>query len=657
MSPALPRSVWWRRTAVALALAVPAALLALPWPWGATAAGGTAPTHLTLLLPDGAPPDSVQVQAWQAAAEETGFLLDVQSASQLMREGRPAAATVLVVPDGVHQRMNDALVAHIERLVQQGAQLMLVHDAGTATLDGRYHPTGSRLSALAGVRYALYGEWGPDMLTEQVAWVDAAAVPLLQIPPGKLMREGLDSPLTSAQAVPLASEDLALVSYHYGRLHYPGFKTAGTFDGQRLMHGAGNNLIAGVHRVGAGQVLFVNLPLTYLKLRTDGLLLHAFLRYFAQDLVGLPQLAPMAKGQGALIMNWHIDSASAVPAMEQLKGLGAFEQGPYSVHITAGPDVDVPGDGLGMDLARNATMQAWVKFFVSRGDEVGSHGGWIHNEFGRLIATQNRAQSASMIERNTQVVSRASGLPVREYSAPTGSHPAWVTPWLREHGVLAYYFTGDIGMPPTRSFQDGQPGQRDVWAFPVLSHGRQAAFEEAGAQHVPEADLAAWLKDVADFCANARTVRLVYFHPPGVTLFPQAFAAWLRHTRGLLDSGRLHWTTMAQHAHFANRRLQTRWHLEPRSEPAGSPGSGADKAPPAWRLVADHPVSLDELTWLLPADRYTQPQVLQGQAQVQRDGPFWRVTAGPGLHLALGLAAVGTALSPSTPPTPSKESL
>ena len=507
-------------------------------------------------------------------------------------------------------------------------------------MDGRYHPQASRLSALAGVRYALYGEWGADMLTEQVAWVDAAAVPLLQIPPGKLMREGNDSPLTSAQPAPLAGEDLALVSYHYGRLRYPGFKTAGAFDGQRLMHGAGNVLVAGVHRVGAGQVLFVNLPLTYLKLRTDGLLLHAFLRYFAQDIVGLPQLSPMPNAQGALIMNWHIDSASAVPAMEQLKGLGAFEQGPYSVHLTAGPDVDVPGDGQGMDLARNATMQDWVRFFVGRGDEVGSHGGWIHNEFGRLITIQTPAQSAALIDRNTQAVSNASGKSVREYSAPTGNHPAWVTPWLREHGVLAYYFTGDIGMPPTRSFQDGQRGQHDVWAFPVLSYGRFAAFEEAGAHLVPEAEMAAWLKDVADFCASARTVRLVYFHPPGVTLFRNAFASWLLHTRGLVNSGTLRWTTMAQHADFSNRRLQTQWRVEP--------GDG----PTAIRLLADHPSSLDQLTWLLPADRYAEPHLLQGQALVARDGPFWRITAGPGLHLEVGAARVS-----STANLPMKDSL
>jgi hypothetical protein len=228
------------------------------------------------------------------------------------------------------------------------------------------------------------------------------------------------------------------------------------------------------------------------------------------------------------------------------------------------------------------------------------------------------------------VVSQASGKLVREYSAPTGNHPAWITPWLRERGVLAYYFTGDIGMPPTRSFQDGQRGSRDVWAFPVLSFGRYAAFEEAGANQVPEAEVAAWLNDVADFCANTRTLRLMYFHPPGVAVYRNAFAAWMKHTKALLAGGGLRWTTMAQHADFSNRRLKTDWQLQSHSDP-NAPGSRL-------RLLATSPESLDSQTWLLPATRYAKPLVLEGPALVVRDGTYWRVTAGPTTQLVLDTA-------------------
>ena len=626
------------RRALALLLLV-AAALAL-W-WVAARADTPAPvlTRLALVLPDEGSDDDQQVLAWRDAAAEIGFPLDLVRASQLLREGNNLRDAALILPDTLHRRMNDALLARVTRLVQDGARLMLVFDAGINDMNGRYHPQQSRLSSLAGVRYGLYGALAEGMLREQVAWVDPDALPLLHMPPGKLMRQNSDRPLTSAQAAPARNEQLAVVGYHYGRLRYPVFATDGHYKGRRLMHGDGDSLVAGVQRLGQGEVLFVNMPLTYLKLRTDGLFMHMFLRFFAQDMAQLPQLSPMPEARGALVMNWHIDSGAAVPAMERLAQLGAFEQGPYSVHLTAGPDVDVPGDGLGMDLPHNAAMQQWVRRFADRGDEVGGHGGWIHNEFGRLISTQNPARSTQLIERNSEAIWTASGKPVREYSAPTGNHPAWVTPWLRARGVRSYYFTGDIGMAPTRSYQDGKRGPSDVWAFPVLSYGSYAAFEEAAAKQVGEGDISAWLKDVSDFCADNRTVRLVYFHPPGIALYPQAFRQWLEHTKQLVGSERLRWTTMAQQADFANHRLQVQWQVQ--------------AAPSGLQLVATDADSLAHMTWLLPAQRYAQPKVLEGAAQVTRDGVYWRVTAGPAARLVLGLAIAAPATSLAAAPAAS----
>ena len=602
--------------------------------------------ELALVLPDGLSENNVHVLAWLSAAAELGYGVKLLYASAMMRQSDADRDMALIVPDSVHRRMNDQLVAELDNRVRAGAVLMLVHDAGLSDMGGKYHPQQSRFSGLAGVRYALYGDMQTDMLRQQVPLVDAAALPLLRLPPGKLRREDSDDPLTSAQPAPKPGEALAVVSYHYGRLHYPVFATAAAavagqtsaqgYAGQRLMHGDDQTLLAGVLAVGQGRVLFVNLPLGYLKLRTDGFFLSSFLRYFAQDLAQLPQLSPMPMARGALIMNWHVDSGRAVPAMKALEALGAFEQGPYSVHMTVGPDVNAVGDKLGMDLANNPLMQDWVHRFVARGDEVGSHGGWAHNEFGRLIGSQAREQSIAMIERNNEVLSKASGRPVREYSAPTGNHPAWVTEWLRERGVRAYYFTGDIGMAPTRSFQDGERGAADMWAFPVLSYGKFASFEEASANHVPEAFMSAWLQDVSDYCADFRTARLVYFHPPGIAIFPKAFRQWLQHTADLIAKDRLRWMTMNDFASFANRRMKADWSLQ------------ADPQRPGQQLLlAQHAQSLDQLTWLLPALRYGRPEVTQGQAQVQRDGPYWRVIAGdqPKLALKLELLAAPVAKS------------
>ncbi len=630
--------VWHRRAATGLLLLL--AALALGWAASRAAPAPALPTHLALLLPDGWLGDDPQVQAWQDAADETGFPLVLLSASQLLREPARHRDAALVVPDALHRRMNDALLAHLAQRVHEGALLMLVHDAGVADMAGRYHPQQSRLSALAGVRYALYGELNTAMLREQEAWIDADALVPLRLPPGKVVREADGQPLNSQQPPPQPGEALAVTGYHYGKLRYPVFATAGPYQGQRLMHGENDSVLAGVRTAGRGRVLFVNLPLTYLKLRTDGMFLHSFMRFFAQDMAGLAQLSPMPDARGALVMNWHVDAAAALPAMEKLAALGAFEQGPYSVHFTAGPDVDQVGDQRGMDLLHNPVSSAWVRRFAARGDEIGSHGGWIHNAFGRLADSQDRGLTSELIQRNSDVVRAISGMPVREYSAPLGNHPGWVTPWLHQRGVRAYYFTGDIGMPPTRSYQDGQRGPADMWAFPVLSYGPDASFEEAHGRQVPEAALAAWLADVADFCADQRTVRLVYFHPPGIALFPQAFSRWLQHSRALVDSGRLRWMTMSQYASFANRRLGVRWQVVADGGIADGPRRLNADADGPRRLVAEHASSLQHMSWLLPAAGLARPQLLQGQAQIDRDGPYWRINASGGTRLVAALVPV-----------------
>jgi peptidoglycan/xylan/chitin deacetylase (PgdA/CDA1 family) len=616
--------VWLARGAL-LVLAL-AALVVFGLLGQAPPAPALAPLRLALLVPDDLDLADRHVQAWRDAAAELGFPMSVLRASELLRAGTSAQDAALVVPDQVHRRMNDALVAALEARVRGGARLLLVQDAGVQDMDGSYHPQQSRLSRLAGIPYALYGELRGRMSGQNVAWVEGAAVPLLRLPPGKLIRDGESEPLNSTQAAPLDDEPLAVVGYHYGRLTYPVFTTRGTFAGRRLMHAQEGSLLAGLHTLGLGQVLFVNLPLTYLKLRTDGLLLHSFLRYFAQDVAGLPQLAQVPDARGAMIMNWHVDSAAAVPAIERLESLGAFEQGPYSIHLTAGPDVDQVGDGLGMDLARNPAMQQWVRRFVARGDEVGSHGGWIHNAFGRSVGLQPPQRARALIERNVAAVQAASGQPVREYSAPLGHHPGWKTPWLHEHGIGAYYFTGDIGMAPTRSYQDGRRSQDGMWAFPVLSYGAHASFEETWTAGIAQSDIGAWLKDVADYCVQFRTVRMVYFHPPGVALFPNAFRDWLQHTGALVRAGDLRWITMAQYTAFANARLAVEWDVQADAHDAS-----------AQLLQARHPHTLEHFAWLLPTRRYAQPRVLQGRAVVTRDGDDWRVVAGDTSLLRLQL--------------------
>lgn len=600
--------------------------------------------QIVLLLPDAEAGDPVLLRVWQDAAEELGITLDTQTASQFMRSGRHAQGTAFILPDTLHRRMSDVLIGHLRERVRAGDLLMLVHDAGLSDVDGRYREDRARLSDLAGVAYGLYGELKTGMLREAPAWVLPAQVQALGIPPGKLVRGTEGRPYTSAQPAPDPDEALSIAGYIYGEMKYASFVTRGAYDGTRLMGTADGSLLAGLRRHGAGQVLFVNLPLTQLKLRTDGLLLHSFLQYYAERVAGVPQLSAVPQGRGAVVMNWHIDDRKALPALERAAEMGAFQQGPYSIHFTAGPDVNEEGDGKGMDLANNPQAQDWVRRLGAAGHEIGSHGGWIHNWFGSRADKLDREVVASLIERNSSLLLSVGGRPVHEYSAPVGNHPAWTTAWLKKRGLQSYYFTGNTGMAPTRSYQDGLRPLPDMWSYPVLNFGIYASFEEAKADQVPEIEVAAWLTDVNRFCADHRTVRLVYFHPFGLVMYPQAFQRWLDSGKALAEAGRLRWITMAQYSAFANRRLRTRWTLVDSSQSASAPSQ---------TLEAHHPESLDGMAWLLPRSRYGQPLVASGQASVDEVDGQWRVVAGPGTGLRLHLPLEQAPPSPSPPSPPS----
>ncbi len=78
-------------------------------------------------------------------------------------------------------------------------------------------------------------------------------------------------------------------------------------------------------------MLFVNLPVGYLEGDTDGLPLHAFLKYFAAQVLSLPYLLSVPDGVGGLVLNWHVDSNAAIKALQAMESWNILRQGPYSI--------------------------------------------------------------------------------------------------------------------------------------------------------------------------------------------------------------------------------------------------------------------------------------------------------------------------------------
>ena len=583
---------------------------------------------IAFLIEDDVPFTDVGVRAWKDTALEEGIHLQPVHAGEFLQPSlfNRVRYAGIIVPDAMHRKMSVVLIDTLSEYVRKGGKLMLTFDAGTLNLKGGAVPERARFSALAGIEYALYKKLGDNTLVIGPAISTPEVLNVLNIPPGKYTTvpqdlASMDSIASRHTAGLDVSREVVISSYSYDRLEYGHFVTEGTFAGQTLMVSDTGDLLAGINHFGNGEVLFVNLPLTYLKLRTDGAPLHGFVNYFARSILQLPVMGNSPNGIGGLIMNWHIDSSLAIPSIEKMAKLGFFEQGPYSIDLTAGPDTNTFGDHIGLNVEHNAEIQKWIKLFVARGDEVGSHGGWIHNYFGEHLSDSNEKDFKKYITLNNDAVSKAAGKPVREYSAPLGNHPAWVSRWLEEHGVRAHYYTGNVGQGPTHSYINGERLGKKIWTFPVLVRGEIATFEEAARDPtVSQKDFGIWLNQISDFTQDQALIRLVYFHPPGVAMYSDAAGNWMRHTREMLTQGKFRWYTMIRIADFLDQREKVLWEL-------------SEDHKNTLVFTASHPENLSEQTWRFSKTRYTTPILDQGSAVVQDRSTEWVIVAGNGKQL------------------------
>lgn len=603
---------------------------------------------MALLVPDDIDPDDPLLATWMNAAAEEGFPIQTIKATDFTQalpfERMPAG---IILPDSIHRIASDRLVDRLERYVQAGGKLMAVFDAASLMPpSATYAPDRSRLSDLLGIDHVLYDSLRGGAITTAAVLGVAADLRMLRVPPGRFVEPALTAgrlaladrtasgatasdAATAPEALPdeTALADAAhLSAYQTETLRYPHFVTRGAYRGRTLLFTEKRDVLVGQRGVGAGDVLFVNVPLGYLAQRTDGMMLHVMLRHFGTTLLGLPRLSNAPDGIGALVMNWHLDSNAALPALRALRDTRIFEQGPYSVHVTAGPDTYRPGDGMGLDVDRNAETREWMRFFAQRRDEIGSHGGWIHNYFAANAGEQREPEFERYLMLNRQALESATGRPVTEYSSPSGVQPDWITEWLEQHDIFAYYFTGHLGMGPTRLYDPGRRSFRRAWAFPILVLGTHASFEELHAADIAEREVGQWLEAAADFVADTHSVRMVYFHPPGVLYYPAAVRGWLDHAIRLRQQGRFTWRTMTDVARFLDRRAEVEWHLTASAE--------------GHTVVATHPTTLAGQAWRLPADRYERPVLVKGDARISRSGDDWLVRPVDGKVLSFRSALV-----------------
>lgn len=408
--------------------------------------------------------------------------------------------------------------------------------------------------------------------------------------------------------------------YVYGFLTYPSFVTQGTYTGSPMLTSPTFGLVAGYNAYGNGGVLFVNTPLSYLEGQTDGMLMHGFLHYLGVNLLGMPTLSLLPKAQAGMVLNWHFCAGDEIAPANQLKNQGIFTNGPFSVVITAGPDQVNFGDGLGVNLTNNTTAKTLVSYLLSKGHNIGSHGGWIHDYWGANASETNASTFTQYLVMNQQSITTVTKRPSVEYAAPEGNTPTWSVTWLENNGVDGYYFTGHTGMAPTRAYRNGSMLNKNIWAFPVMPFGVNATFEEFEDAQTPTADIINWYSSLMNFVVNYRTSRLIYMHPLGAVDYPTVLSALFTQANTMIKAGSFRWYTMDTIATFDKRRLTVSW-------TATDNGTG-------WTFLATHPTDLTDMTWQLPKASFKQPAITQGTGSVvTTDATYWLVSARSGKTL------------------------
>jgi hypothetical protein len=567
--------------------------------------------RIAILVPDSVSASDPQARIWTDAGHEEGIIVEVVSDSRFLAPLARSSYAALILPDEISRRSSDPIVTAVRDYASRGGTVLIVYDALSAN-SSIGNTTLTAAEGLSGVQIRRDSHGTPIKTPAAVAVPEGVS---LELQPGKLVGDDGRTPAG-------ATASRWIATYKYGKLRYPVMALQPQASVTTLLERADRAPAAVSREFGRGRIFFVGLPLGYLAGHTDGALLHAFLLFLANE-SALPRLLAVPSGIGGLIMNWHIDSQASLKPVEALASAGIYAQGPYSVHLTAGPDVD-PGDGLGLDLPHNDAVRAWLMELKRRGYSIGSHGGWIHNYFGLYVTETNEREFAPFLTRNFDAIERVIGGKVTEYSAPNGNQPIWVSGWLERHGVLGYYFVGDVGLGPTRPYREGWLSNERIWAFPIASRGTDASFEDMARANVSDVEAGQWLEDLTEFAADHRVARMVYFHPPGAVQFPVAMQRWLGKAWSLSQQHRFRWYTMSRVAGFLDRREAAHWQL-----------TAVDSHTDLLRAESDS--SLAELTWTLPKRRYLRPLPIAGAVTVNDAGSVWLLTSGSGHSLSIRL--------------------
>jgi hypothetical protein len=482
--------------------------------------------------------------AYSESFRESGLPFDWIASTDISLFGAGALAQMyaaLVFPDGIDTQLPEEAVLDLQRYAAAGGTIAIVADAGTRTDDGSYRP-GSLFAAVSGVNALLYQQLRAAAFTRgALHFVAPAAAARWNVPAGKLLGDDLSS-------------------YLYGPLSYPFARAAIVGDHLRIDAVSGTTPLLTRRTVGAGEVAYIALPLGYLRGRSDGFPMTLLVSYLTSR-ASIPHLVAAPDGIGALIVNLHIDSSNEFLGIPNLRRRGLLRHAvPMEFDVTAGPDLQRVGDGLGFDACGGG--RPYLNSLLGFGT-IGSHGGWAHNLFAKNLE-ENRytpAEVRALVDRNDRCLASVTGKPIRSYAAPVGVHPQpMMTQVLDDLGIAGYYYTGDTGAPAERPFFNGVLVSDKSWAFPIMPFGLAASIAEMRKAHMGAPVVEGWLDGTAAYAAQRHGIYLIYSHSYDLLAAPYAlaFGRFLDRVEALERAGTLRPIGMAAAADFMQRFSATR---------------------------------------------------------------------------------------------------
>ncbi|HMK55303.1 MAG TPA: hypothetical protein VK448_01545 [Dissulfurispiraceae bacterium] len=548
--------------------------------------------------------DSSILAAYESVLQEEGVPFESIGVFQLvtLSAGDVAKrAPAMILPDGILQHVPPQFQNWAGEYMSRGGNAAVIFDAGTRNQKG-YFLKRAAFADLVHLNYITFSSTGSAAFDHaHIMFSSAKNREFFQVPLGK------------------TSDGLTLSGYHYGALSYAVARNQ-PYDNLPAKDIYAYGITSRGEKFpaivltdsAAGKALYVNLPLGYLKSDSDDLPLRAMLRTFLFDVVGVPHIMNVEAGRGGIVIDWHIDSSVEYKNLPQMVQSGMLRKDlPASFDISAGDFRDKPGDGLGFDACgKGKSLAEELKEY----GQIGSHGGWGHNWFAKDVenGTFKDKEIREYILKNNECLETITGSKIIEYAAPVGVHPQpSMTKVIESLGMIAYYYTGDTGSGPNRTFYDGKMVSDKVVAFPVMPLGRDASlYEMAEDEKKSAAAVKGWLLDILSYSARNRTVRLFYSHPYNISYYPEAVKAFIARAAQMQKEGLITARPMGYFARFFLRAIRTTYAFK--DEPEGL------------RVSLENPEGLSGITAALPKAHYLRPQ--NGDFSITEDGKYYYVT-------------------------------